>query len=148
MSQMISPMLQLFREGATSYRPDVKELAPETGNSRVSQDNVHKILAAGLRVRDILVKPNGVLIAFVGAEHYYAPGLRVGIRGAETMALAWIAAEAGYGPGKRLWNCYRCVPKDYTRLLPDLNHSSKVHIGPLDHGWQGTGEKSLAICDR
>ena len=42
--------------------------------------------------------------AFVGGEHYYAPSLRVGIEGAETMVPASIAAEAGYGPREGSWD--------------------------------------------
>jgi len=48
--------------------------------------------------------------AFVGGEHHYAPSLRVGIEGAETMVLASIAAEAGYGPREGSWDFYRCDP--------------------------------------
>src|SRR3990167_9290780 len=97
MSQMISPMLRLFREGATRYQPEVKGLDPETGDPKVSFENLRRILAAWLAVRQILVEPTGVLVLFNGVEQFYAPGLRVGIEGAATAALARVAEKAGFG---------------------------------------------------
>jgi hypothetical protein len=121
MSQMISPMLRLFHEGATRYQPEFDGLAPETGDPQVSLENLRKIVAAGRAIRDILVKPTGVLVTFSLGEHFYAPGLRVGTAGPATEALARIAAEAGFGPYEELVSFYRDLPESYDDVLPDLN---------------------------
>ena len=47
MTQMISPMLRLFQEGAKSYQPEMKGLACETGDPQVSLENLKRILAEG-----------------------------------------------------------------------------------------------------
>jgi len=124
MTQMLSPMLRLFREGAQSYQPEsdvpgAERLAPETGDPRASLENLRSILAAGLMIRDILASPSGVLVLFSTGEQYYAPGLRVGTDGPATEALAQIAAEARFGGYERLLRHYRAMPPDYDgQLLP------------------------------
>jgi len=118
MSEMISPMLKLFRDGAPSYQPEAKGLALESGDPQVSLENLRRIVAAGLMIRDILVRPTGVLVLFSTGEQYYAPGLRVG-GGPATEALAEIAAKAGFGPYERLLRFYRHLPDSYSGQLPD-----------------------------
>lgn len=130
MTKMLSPMLQLFRKGAQSYRPEgdglcPAKLMPENGNPRESLENVRSILAGGLMIRDILASPNGVLILFSTGEQYYAPGLRVGTEGAATEALAQIAAEARFGSYERLLRHYRALPPDYCgQLLPLISRKT------------------------
>ena len=118
-----SPMLRLFREGATNYQPAVKGvngLAPETGEPKVSFENVCRILAAGLLIRKILVNPTGALVLFKGGAQFYAPGLRIGIEGAATAALARVAEKAGFGEREELFHFYRDLPADWNEDLPDL----------------------------
>jgi len=118
-----SPMLRLFREGATNYQPAVKGvngLAPETGESKVSFENICRILAAGLSIRKILVNPTGALVLFKGGAQFYAPGLRIGIEGAATAALARVAEKAGFGEREELFHFYRDLPADWNEELPDL----------------------------
>jgi len=118
MTQMISPMLRLFREGAKSYQPEMKDLEPETGDPQVSLKNLQRITAAGPVIWKILVRPTGVLVLFDGGEQFYAPGLRVGTNGPATEALAQIAAKAGFGPYERLLRFYRNLPEDWCEELP------------------------------
>lgn len=119
MSQMISPMLRLFRDGAKSYQPEMNGLAPETGDPQVSLENLRQIVAAGPVIWKILVRPTGVLVLFDGGEQFYAPGLRVGTDGPATEALAQIAAQAGFGTYERLLRFYRHLPQDWCEELPD-----------------------------
>ena len=121
MSQMISPMLRLFQEGAKSYQPEIDGLALETGDPQVSLENVRKVVATGRVIRDILMKPTGVLVTFSTGEHFYAPGLRVATEGPATEALARIAAEAGLGPYDQLLPFYQDLETDYDGQLPGLN---------------------------
>jgi hypothetical protein len=118
MSEMISTMLKLFRDGAPSYQAEAKGLAFESGDPQVSLENLRLIVAAGLMIRDILVKPTGVLVLFSTGEQYYAPGLRVG-GGPATEALAEIASQAGFGPYERLLRFYRHLPDSYCGQLPN-----------------------------
>jgi|GEM_PF-7030253 len=118
-----SPMLRLFREGATSYQPALKGvngLACETGKSKVSFENVSRILAAGLLIREILVNPTGALVLFKGGGQFHAPGLRVGIEGAATAYLARIAEKGGFGERDESFDFYRDLAADYDDELPDL----------------------------
>jgi len=119
MTQMISPMLRLFREGAKAYQPEMKDLAPETGDPQVSLENLQRILTAGPVIWKILVRPTGVLVLFDGGEQFYAPGLRVGTDGPATEALARIAAEAKFGTYERLLRFYRHLPESWSEELPD-----------------------------
>jgi len=119
MTQMISPMLRLFREGAKTYQPEMNDLAPETGDPQVSLENLRRILAAGPVIWKILVRPTGVLVLFDGGEQFYATGLRVGTDGPATEALARIAAEAKFGTYERLLRFYRNLPEDWCEELPD-----------------------------
>jgi hypothetical protein len=100
MSEMISPMMRLFQEGAKSYQPEGDGFAPETGDPQVSLENLRRIMAAGRTIRKILVRPTGVLVLFDGDQQFYAPGLCVSTAGPATEALARIAAEAGFGDRK------------------------------------------------
>lgn len=118
MTQMISPMLRLFREGAKSYQPEMNGLAPETGDPKVSLENLRQIVAAGPVIWNILVRPTGVLVLFDGGEQFYAPGLRVGTNGPATEALARIAADAGFGDYERLLRFYRHLPESWCEELP------------------------------
>ena len=119
MSQMISPMLRLFREGAKSYQPEADGLALEAGDPQVSLENLRRIIAQGPMIRDMLAKPTGVLVLFSTGEQFYATGLRVGTDGPATEALAQIAAEAGFGPFDQLLRFYRHLPADWDDQLPD-----------------------------
>ena len=122
-----SPMLRLFREGVTDYQPVVKGvtgLVPETGEPKVSFDNVCRILAAGLTIRKILASPAGVLVLFKGGAQFYAPGLRVGIYGADTAYLARIAEKAGFGEREELFHFYRDLAADWNEDLPDLKENT------------------------
>ncbi len=115
---MVSAMLQLFRDGVPSYQPEAKGLVLESGDPQASLENLGKIMAAGLMIRDILVSPTGVLVMFASGEHHYAPGLRVGTDGPATDALVEIAAKAGFGPAQRLLRFYRHLPASYSGQLP------------------------------
>jgi hypothetical protein len=121
MSQMISPMLRLFQEGATSYQPEFNGLALETGDPQVSLENVRKVIATGRVIQHILVRPTGALVMFSTGEHFYAPGLRVATEGPATEALARIAAEAGLGAYDQLLPFYQDLEADYEGQLPGLN---------------------------
>jgi len=84
-------------------------------------ETVCRILAAGLLIRKILVNPTGALVLFKGGEQFYAPGLRIGIEGAATAALARVAEKAGFGEREELFHFYRDLPADWNEDLPDLN---------------------------
>jgi hypothetical protein len=120
MSEIIGPMLRLFREGAKSYQPGMNGLDPETGDPQVSLENIRRVVAAGPMIREMLVRPTGVLVLFDGGEQFYAPGLRVGTNGPATEALARIAAEAGFGAYDRLLSFYQHLPESYSGQLPNL----------------------------
>jgi hypothetical protein len=121
MSEIISPMLRLFREGAQSYQPEFDGLPAESGDPQISLENVRRIVASGLAIREILVKPTGALVTFSQGEQYYAPGLRVGTKGPATEALARIAADAKFGSYDDLLSFYRDLPADWNDILPDLD---------------------------
>ena len=127
MSHPISPMLRLFRDGVTSYQPEIDGLALESGDPQVSLENLQRMMKAGLGIIDFLVRPTGVLALFLGGEQYYAPGLRVGTSGLATRALAHVAAKAGFGPEKELLSIYRTLPETYTGQLVTLNEKTLVH---------------------
>ena len=114
MPHPISPMLRLFRDGAAGYQPAIEGLEPETGDPRVSRDNIQRMIDAGLVLADFRVRPTGVLVLFAGFEQYYAPGLRVGTPGLASEALAHFAAQAGFGPEEEL-------PIEADPLVPDTN---------------------------
>jgi len=120
MSEIISPMLQLFREGAKSYQPTYNGLACESGDPQVSLENIRRVVASGPMIREMLVRPTGVLVLFDGGEQYYAPGFRVGTNGPATEALARIAAEAHFGAYDRLLSFYQHLPESYCGQLPNL----------------------------
>jgi hypothetical protein len=127
MTTTISPMLRLFREGAKTYQPEhlggglAVELAIESGDPQVSLENMRRLMATGLVVRDILVGKGGVLVLFREGEQFYATGFRVGTQNAATEALAQMAAEARFGPYDELLQHYRSMPASYTgQLLPLL----------------------------
>ncbi len=113
----ISEMLRLFREGVASYEP--AGLAPDTGSPKDALTNLHRLLGQGLVIQDIWVRPTGTLIIFATGEQYYAPGLRVAA-GEETVALAQIAAEAGFGSEEELLDLCRKLPKNYEDKLPSV----------------------------
>ena len=92
MSEMVSTMLRLFREGVQDYQPATKELSRETGDPQVSLANLERILAAKLRIQHILIRPTGVLFTFSTGEQFYATGFRVGTDTPATEGLAQIAA--------------------------------------------------------
>ena len=117
----ISPMLRLFRDGATSYQPAIEELAFESGDPQVSLDNLQRMIDSGLVIADFMVRPTGVLVLFATGEQYYAPGFRVGTGSLATEALAQLAAQAAFGPEERLFNFYRNLPETYKGKLPDVN---------------------------
>jgi len=121
MTSPISPMLRLFRDGVASYQPAIDGLEPETGDARVSRDNIQRLIDAGLVLADFRVRPTGVLVLFAGFEQYYAPGLRVGTQGLATEALAHFAAQAGFGPEQELLRIYQKLPADYSGQLVNLN---------------------------
>ena len=120
MNPMHSSMLEWFRQGVASYQPEIDGLVLESGDPRASLENVHRLKAAGLLIRDIWVSPNGALVMFSTGEQYYAPGLRVG-GGPATDALAQIAAEAGFGPFERLLPFYSAFPANYDDQLPSVD---------------------------
>lgn len=120
MSEMNSAMMRLFQAGAQTYQPEGDGLARETGDPQVSLENVRLMLAAGHRIREMVVKPTGVLVRFDGDCHFYATGFRVGSDGPATEALARIAAEAGFGPYDELLSFYQNLPDSYDSVLPDM----------------------------
>jgi len=122
MTTTISPMLRLFREGAKTYQPEHLDggLVLESGNPQVSLENVRRLMASGLVVRDLLVGKSGVLVLFREGEQFYATGLRVGTNNSATEALARIAAEAHFGPYERLLPFYQDLPDSYSGQLPDV----------------------------
>jgi len=126
----VSPMLRLFRDGVTDYQPAIQGLDPETGDPRVSLDNVQRMMETGLGIMDFLVRPTGVLVLFLGGEQYYAPGLRVGTSGLATTALAHLAAKAGFGPEDHLRQTYRDLPNDYEGQVVNLNIAMLKHPMP------------------
>jgi hypothetical protein len=131
MANPISPMLRLFRDGVASYQPAVKGLECETGDPRVSRDNIQRLVdTGGLVLSDFLVRPTGVLVLFAGFEMYYAPGLRVGTDGLATEALAHFAARAGFGPEEELLHIYRILPADHSGQLVNLNLKPLTHPVP------------------
>jgi len=117
MVKIESEMLRLFREGAPSYEP--VGLSADTGHPLDALANLHRLLGQGLVIQDIWVRPTGALIVFATGEQYYAPGLRVAA-GEETVALAQIAAKAGFGPEGQLLDFYRKLPKTYCDKLPGV----------------------------
>ncbi len=127
MSQMIGPMLRLFKDGAKSYQPEMNGLDRETGDPQVSLKNLQWILAEGPVIDKILVRPTGVLVLFDGGEQFYAPGLRVGTNGPATEALAQIAAQAGFGPCEELLPFYRHLPESWCEELPKAIPASDSH---------------------
>jgi len=131
MTDPVSPMLRLFRDGAASYQPAIQGLDLETGDPQISLDNVQRLIDAGLVISDFLVRPTGVLVMFATGEHYYAPGLRVGTPGLATDALAHFAAKAGFGPEQELRQLYRDLPNDsYKGQLVNLNERPLIHPMP------------------
>lgn len=130
MAQPVSEMLQLFRDGVASYQPDVQGLEPETGDPRVSRDNIQRLIDAGLVLADFRVRPTGVLVLFAGFEQYYAPGLRVGTDGLATEALAHFAAQAGFGPEEELRHIYRDLAANYKGQLVNLNTAPLTYPVP------------------
>lgn len=116
---IVTPPLRMFREGVQSYQPENNgvSLEPETGEPGASLRNVERLVAAGLQIQDILVRPTGALIQFITGEQYLATGLRVGEE-ARTVALADIAAEAGFGPYEKVLRMYLAIPCDYDGILP------------------------------
>jgi hypothetical protein len=121
MSEVISTMLRLFREGAKSYEPSFDGLAAETGDPQISLQNIRRLVASGMAIRDILVKPTGALVTFSLGEQYYAPGLRVGTKGPATEVLARIAAEARFGSYDDLLSFYQDLSPDWDDVLPDID---------------------------
>src|SRR3989339_465029 len=127
----ISPMLRLFRDGATSYQPAIEELAFESGDPQVSLDNLQRMIDSGLVIAEFMVRPTGSLVLFASGEQDYAPGLRVGTSSFATQALAQLAAQAGFGPEERLLNFYRNLPETYKGKLPDLNPDPLLDDHPV-----------------
>ena len=117
---IVTPPLRMFREGVQSYQPenDGIPLDKETGDPQTSLHNVCRLMAAGLAIRDILIRPTGALIQFVTGEQYLATGLRIGEE-ARTLALLEIATKAGFGPWERLFPMYTSMDADYEGPLPD-----------------------------
>jgi len=113
-------MAERFRKGVPGYQPKIEGFALESGDPQASLENVRKLMALGLKIRDIWVRPTGALIMFVTGEQYYAPGLRVATDGPATKALAEIASKASFGPYERLLAFYRCLPADWDNQLPDV----------------------------
>jgi len=115
----VTEPLRMFREGVQSYQPENSgiPLDRETGDAQTSLKNVGRLMAAGLVIRDILVRPTGALIQFTTGEQYLATGLRVGEE-ARTLALLEIATKAGFGPWESLFPMYTSIPTDYEGLLP------------------------------
>lgn len=121
MESVISPILRLFQSGAKSYQPEGFDLPlkPESDDPEVSVENIGRLVEYGLRIRDLLVRPTGVLVMFATGEQYYAPALRVGV-GVATEALAHIANEAGFGPFDQLLSFLQDLPESYCAEIPVL----------------------------
>ena len=132
MNPMHSPMLTRFREGVPSYQPEINGLVLESGDPQASLENLGRLVAGGLLIRDIWVSPNGALVMFSTGEQYYAPGLHVG-GGPTTEALAEIAAKAGFGPIERLLRFYSAMPADYDDQLPDVEPEPELPDGVVPH---------------
>jgi hypothetical protein len=107
----IEGRLDRFRQNVPSYQPETKGLVLESGDPAASLENVHRLLDAGLVIRDIWIKPTGALVMFNRGDQYYAPGLRVG-GGPATEALVEIAAKAHFGPADRLMRFYSHLPDE------------------------------------
>jgi len=114
MNEMISTMLQRFRDGVPSYQPAAQGLVLESADPQGSLQNLRRLMKT-LMIRDILVRPTGVLVVFASGEHHYCPSLRVG---PEADTLAEIAAEAGFGDYTKLFRLYSDMPADYAGQLP------------------------------
>jgi len=114
MNEMISTMLQRFRDGVPSYQPAAQGLVLESDDPQGSLQNLRKLMTM-LMIRDILVRPTGVLVVFASGEHHYCPSLRVG---PDAAPLAEISAEAGLGEYTKLFTLYRDLPADYAGQLP------------------------------
>ncbi|MHB8107982.1 MAG: hypothetical protein ACYDH4_11240 [Candidatus Cryosericum sp.] len=113
----VSDMLRMFRTGTTQYEP--AGLAPETGDPQTALENINRLLATGLLISQIHVRPTGSFFLFATGEQYYTPALRVGHPGRETEILAEIATSIGWGDPERLLACYASIPADYVGALPD-----------------------------
>jgi len=110
-------MLRLFLRGTKAYQPDL-DLKAESGDPEVSVENICRLLGRGLRIRDLLVRPTGVLVLFATGEQYYAPALRVGTTGLATEALAHIASEAGLGSFEEMLGFLQHLPESYCAEIP------------------------------
>jgi hypothetical protein len=119
-------MLRLFQSGATSYQPE--GLAYESGDPQVTLENLRQLMAQGLRIRDFLIRPTGVLVTFSTGEQYYTPALRIRIQ-----ELAEIAAEAGFGTLAALRTWWLSLPPDFTGPLESLHPASDFEPPPLSH---------------
>lgn len=93
-------------------------MKPETSDPDTSVENVCLLLGHGLRIRDLLIEPTGVLVVFSTGEQYYATGLRVGTKEVATEGLAHIASEAGYGSFDELLGFLQDLPESYCAELP------------------------------
>ncbi len=117
---IVSEMLRLFRDGATSYQPKCRQtLEPETGDPQASLKNLQRI---GLPVQTIFAGKNGCLVAFVDGEQYYAAGLSLHTP-ERRAALVEFAAANGFGPLDRLGPFYDGLPSDYTGPLPVIDEA-------------------------
>lgn len=107
-----SEMLRLFRSDEPSYQPvSARPLREEDGDPQASLENLR---ALGLVVQDIWVRENRtrVLLQFSTGEQYLALGL------SDPAALAFVAAEAGFGSFEHLKVLYDCLPPSYDGKLP------------------------------
>jgi hypothetical protein len=119
-ASIVSEMLRLFRDGADRYQPGENGLLFESGSPEASLSNLRQLVASGLVIQDILIRPTGALVIFSTGEQYFALGLRVA-DGDPTEALARIASEADFGPFDRLLPFYQALPADYDGKLPDVD---------------------------
>jgi len=120
-------MLRLFQSGATAYQPE--GLAYESGDPQVALDNLRQLMGQGLRIRDFLIRPTGVLVTFATGEQYYTPALRLVEPAFD--ALAEIAAEAGFGTLTALRTWWLGLPPDFTGPLEILHPASDFEPPPL-----------------
>lgn len=108
-----SEMLRLFRSDEPSYQPVSGKwrLREENGDPQASLENLKTL---DLVVQDIWVRQNRrrVLLQFSNGEQYLALGLN------NPDALAFVAAEAGFGDFETLKILYDCLPDEYDGKLP------------------------------
>ena len=120
-TSITGPMLRLFQSGAPQYWPE--GLTYESGSPRAALKNLRALQGRGLRIRDFLLRPSGVLVTFNTGEQYYTP--------VNFAHLTEIAAEAGFGTTPALQTWWRALPPDFIGPLEILHPEADYEPPPL-----------------